>query len=244
MVYIDVDNPVAMAPVNAQCMSLKYLTELRKRDATLIHGVSKCLNSIIPSPAIPSHIRPTLDDNSKCSYCRTPLNASKKAAGDHVISLVRNKKPILTNLHTITIPACNECNGSKSNRGIKAYFKNKGLNQTNAITEVLDFMNENGKVYLLPDAIWNKIVHLIDYGGLVPLEEFIKSIQFDQFVEAKEYSIEELFAYDKPRSLTKLKKNALIELAMGYGLDTTEFENRAFTKAMIIEVIKSVEDEA
>lgn len=101
--------------------------------------------------------------NSKsCSYCDKQLK--RKSTGDHFMPVVANSKtPMLSNFSFLTIPCCQECNSSKTNKNWKdfAHKKNISDDKMRRLQILQDFIDENIKHYQAEQNEYDKLLKYI-----------------------------------------------------------------------------------
>jgi DNA repair exonuclease SbcCD ATPase subunit len=101
--------------------------------------------------------------NSKsCSYCDKQLK--RKSTGDHFMPVVANSKtPILSNFSFLTIPCCQECNSSKTNKNWKDFAKIKNISddKMRSLQVLQDFIDENIKHYQAEQNEYDKLLKYI-----------------------------------------------------------------------------------
>ena len=109
--------------------------------------------------------------NSKsCSYCDKQLK--RKSTGDHFMPVVSNSKtPMLSNFSFLTIPCCQECNSSKTNKNWKdfAIIKKVSDDKIQKLQTLQDFIDENIIYYQADQSEYHQLQKFI--------QEFLESIR-------------------------------------------------------------------
>lgn len=100
---------------------------------------------------------------TSCSYCDKKLK--RKSTGDHFMPVVANSKtPILSNFSFLTIPCCQECNSSKTNKSWKEFvgkIEKIADEKVQQLQILQEFIDEHIKYYQVDQNEYDRLTQSI-----------------------------------------------------------------------------------
>lgn len=134
------------------------------RNSTLRYEVNKTFIQRVPKfdISVSQEICDIVNSKS-CSYCNKELK--RKSTGDHFMPVVANfKTPILSNFSFLTVPCCQECNSSKTNKKWNNFtgIKKTSDEQKQKLQYVEDFIVKHIKYYRVEQHEYDKLLKYME----------------------------------------------------------------------------------
>lgn len=142
---------------------------IMNRLATLRYEVGKALQDKVQQFDTKSYPKWLSDifASKTCMYCGSNLKKKDKNKGDHLISVIADKKPRgLNNFSKLTVPCCSDCNASKGKlTWLEHLDKNPSIytEERRAMFEKIEaFINENIYYSYYDESEYNDIMTVVD----------------------------------------------------------------------------------
>lgn len=123
------------------------------RNGTMLYEYGKALHTQIPQFSKDNYPVWLIEliNKKECIYCNCNIKSNNKTKGDHLDSIICNKKPRqLNNFSNFTLPCCSNCNSSKGKLTWEEFLNKNSKLKTNIKCEnfkKIDNFIQNNIIY-------------------------------------------------------------------------------------------------